>query len=367
MSTSAKAMVLVRFETPLEERSYPIPRLGPGEILVRLTASGVCGSDVHMWLGRDPRTPLPIILGHEGVGEVVETAGEVTDIYGVALRPGDPVFWDRGVVCGRCHYSAVLRQPSLCPHRFVYGIHRPANQAPHLVGCYAEYLVLDARTKVFSLVGHQVDPAVLVAAGCSGATAAHALELAPPRLGDVVVVQGPGPLGLFLTAMARRAGAREVVMVGGTAARLALARSLGATQVLDRNSTSVTDRRQVVLDLTGGRGADIVYEAVGTASVVAEGLGLVRPGGAYVSAGFGQPGGTFPLDPFRDIVRKNVRFLGVWVSDTAHAEQALGLILAEPKTFAPIVSHRFPLAQATQALVAMHRKEALKAVLVPGE
>lgn len=366
MTAEAKAMVLVRFEAPLEERSYPIPKLAPGELLVKLTASGVCGSDVHMWLGQDPRTPLPIILGHEGVGEVAEMGSGVTDIYGAPVRAGDPVFWDRGVACGRCHYCAVLRAPYLCPHRFVYGIHRPANQPPHLVGCYAEYLVLDAQTKVFSLVGHGVDPAVLVAAGCSGATAAHALEMAPPRLGDVVVVQGPGPLGLFLAAMARRAGAREVVMIGGTAARLALARSLGATRVLDRNSTTASERRQAVLDLTAGRGADIVYEAVGTASVVAEGLGLVRPGGAYVSAGFGQPGGTFPLDPFRDIVRKNVRMLGVWVSDTSHAEQALRLILAEPESFAPIVSHRFPLAQATQALMAMHRKEALKAVLVPG-
>lgn len=365
MSTQAKAMVLVRFEAPLEERTYPIPRPGPGEVLVRLTASGVCGSDVHMWLGEDPRTPLPIILGHEGVGEVAETGGEVTDIYGEPLRPGDPIFWDRGVVCGRCHYCAVLRQPYLCPQRFVYGIHRSAQEPPHLVGCYAEYLLLDARTKIFSLRGHEVDPAVLVAAGCSGATAAHALEMAPPRSGDVVVVQGPGPLGLFLVAMARRAGAREVVLIGGTESRLQLGLQLGATRTLNRKTTSRQERRQAVLDLTDGRGADIVYEAVGAAPVVAEGLALVRPGGRYVSAGFGQPGGTMSLDPFRDLVRKNVHLMGVWVSDTGHAEQALRLILAEPDTFAPIVTHRFPLSEANRALEVMHRREALKAVLLP--
>ncbi len=365
MSSDARAMVLVRFEAPLEERRYPIPEPGPGEVLVRLTASGVCGSDVHMWLGEDPRTPLPIILGHEGVGEVAETGGEVTDVHGTPLRPGDPVFWDRGVVCGRCHYCTVLRQPYLCPQRFVYGIHRSAQEAPHLVGCYAEYLLLDARTKTFSLAGCQVDPAVLVAAGCSGATAAHSLELAPPAPGDVVVVQGPGPLGLFLVAMARRAGAGEVVVIGGTEARLELAKQLGASHTLNRKTSSVQDRRAAVHELTDGRGADVVYEAVGLAPVVAEGLGLVRQGGAYVSAGFGQPGGTLELDPFRDLVRKNVRFLGVWVSDTRHAYQALRLILAEPATFAPIISHRFPLGEATRALRAMHRKEALKAVLLP--
>ena len=363
-SSQARAMVLVRFEAPLEERTYPVPRPGPGEVLVRLTASGVCGSDVHMWLGEDPRTPLPIILGHEGVGEVAETGGEVTDLHGTLLRPGDPIFWDRGVVCGRCHYCVVLREPYLCPHRFVYGIHRSAQEPPHLVGCYAEYLLLDARTRTFSLRGHDVDPAVLVAAGCSGATAAHALEMAPPSLGDVVVVQGPGPLGLFLAAMARRAGAREVLLVGGTESRLQLGLQLGATRVLNRKATTPEERRRAVLELTDGRGADIVYEAVGLASVVAEGLGLVRPGGRYVSAGFGQPGGTMPLDPFRDVVRKNVHLMGVWVSDTRHAEQALRLILAEPDTFSPLVTHRFALGEANRALEAMHRKEALKAVLV---
>jgi len=365
VSAQAKAMVLVAFKQPLQERTYPIPRPAPGEVLVRLTASGVCGSDVHMWQGEDPRTPLPIILGHEGVGEVAETGGEVTDVNGKPLRPGDPVFWDRGVVCGRCHYCTVLREPYLCPHRFVYGIHRSAEEAPHLVGCYAEYLLLDARTRTFSLVGCEVDPAVLVAAGCSGATAAHCLEVAGPSLGDVVVVQGPGPLGLFLAAMARRAGAAEVVIIGGTEARLDLALALGATRTLNRKATTPEERRRAVLDLTDGRGADIVYEAVGLAAVVAEGLTLVRHGGAYVSAGFGQPGGSLPLDPFRDVVRKNVRFLGVWVSDTRHAEQALGLILAEPDAFAPIISHRFPLGEADRALEAMHRKEALKAVLLP--
>jgi len=366
VTDQARAMVLTRFEAPLEERTYPIPEPRPGEVLVKLTASGVCGSDVHMWLGEDPRTPLPIILGHEGVGEVARTGGEVTDVHGKPLRPGEPIFWDRGVVCGRCHYCAVLRQPYLCGQRFVYGIHRSCSDPPHLLGCYSEYLLLDSRTKTFSLAGHDVDPSVLVAAGCSGATAAHCLEVASPGPGDVVVVQGPGPLGLFLVAMARRAGAGEVVIVGGTESRLELARSLGATHILNRKSTSANDRRDAVSGLTGGRGADIVYEAVGKAPVVSEGLALVRPGGAYVSAGFGQPGGTMALDPFRHVVRKNVRFLGVWVSDTRHAYQALRLILSEPETFAPLISHRFPLGEAHEALQAMHRKDALKAVLLPG-
>jgi threonine dehydrogenase-like Zn-dependent dehydrogenase len=259
----------------------------------------------------------------------------------------------------------VLREPYLCGERYVYGIHRSCADPPHLLGCYSEYLLLDARTKTFSLEGCDVDPSVLVAAGCSGATAAHCLEMAAPALGDVVVVQGPGPLGLFLVAMARRSGAREVVIIGGTQSRLDLARDLGATQVLNRQSTSVNDRRDAVLGLTGGRGADLVYEAVGKAGVVDEGLALVRHGGAYVSAGFGQPGGSLELDPFRDVVRKNVQFLGVWVSDTRHVWQALQLILSEPDTFAPLISHRYPLAQATEALQAMHQKEALKAVLLP--
>ena len=113
----AQAVVLEKFNAPLVLRTFPLPKLGEGEVLVKIEAAGVCGSDVHQWEGRDPRIRLPMILGHEGVGEITEIRGEKKDVYGDALRAGDKVLWNRGVSCNRCYYCVVKREPSLCPDR----------------------------------------------------------------------------------------------------------------------------------------------------------------------------------------------------------------------------------------------------------
>ncbi|MHC4251588.1 MAG: alcohol dehydrogenase catalytic domain-containing protein, partial [Planctomycetota bacterium] len=113
--TTAKAMVLEEFNAPLVEREIEVPALSAGEVLVRITASGVCGSDVHMHKGQDPRTPIPMILGHESVGVVEETSGEVAAVDGTVVTKGMQVAWDRGVYCGRCPYCTVKRQQYLCP------------------------------------------------------------------------------------------------------------------------------------------------------------------------------------------------------------------------------------------------------------
>ncbi|MBM4048657.1 MAG: zinc-binding dehydrogenase [Planctomycetes bacterium] len=361
----ATAMVLEDFGQPLRERQFPLPKLSPGEVLVKTLASGVCGSDVHMWLGQDPRTPRPIILGHESCGEIVEVGGQKRSVDGEPLTPGRWIFWNRGVVCGACYFCAVAQQPALCPNRWVYGIHKSCKEPPHLRGGYADHILLDARTDIFLLDrGKSPDPAVLVSASCSGATAANAVELAPTNPGDVVLVQGPGPLGVFLVAFARQRGAREVIVIGGTDERLRICERFGGTVLLNRRTLSASERKAKVLDFTAGRGVDVAYEAVGTADAVEEGVGLIRSGGRYALVGFGQPGGKATLDCYSDIVRKNLQLQGVWVSHTRHTHQALSLVLNNLALFATLVTHRFPLLAATAALQAMHSKQALKAVLL---
>jgi len=361
MPEEARAMVLTRFREPLEMRGFPLPEPREGEILVRMLAAGVCGSDVHMWLGEDERIRLPIILGHEGAGEIVAIGGERRSVLGEPLSSGMKILWNRGVTCGGCYFCTVKREPSLCPHRWVYGISKSCESPPHLFGCYAEYILLDAKTDVFVL--GDSDLATFVPASCSGATAAHAVELCPPSPGDTVVVQGPGPLGIFLVAFAAEMGARRIAVIGGTPERLKICEILGATDIINRRETSPGERREIIMSLTGGRGADIVYEAVGTAEAVREGIALVRNGGSYVLAGFGQPGGTVSIDCFSDVVRKNLRIQGVWVSDTQHTFMAISLVERNKEKFARVVTHRFRLNEATEALEAMRDKRAVKAVI----
>jgi threonine dehydrogenase-like Zn-dependent dehydrogenase len=360
----AQAAVLTRFGAPLEIQEVSLPPLGEGQVLVNIEAAGVCGSDVHMWRGQDPRTPLPMVLGHEGVGRIVELATPRTDISGSQLAPGMRILWERGVTCGTCHYCSVAHEPGLCPHRWVYGIHRGLCDSPGPGGCYSTHLILDRRTPIWRLP-EEDDPAAYVAVGCSGATSAHAIEAADVRPGQTVVVLGPGPLGAYAAALARRAGAAHVVVIGGTQERLEFCSLLGATAILNRHDLKPAVRRDRVLGLSHGRGADVVIEASGSVAAANEALQLVAPGGVVALAGFGTPVGSMELLPFEALVRKNVRLQGIWVSDARHTATALSLVQSNAGLFGSLVTHRLPLDQATQALELVEGRIAAKAVILP--
>jgi len=360
---NSRAMVLEAFNEPLRMRERKLSDPLEGWVLVKMLAAGVCGSDVHMWKGEDPRTPLPLVLGHEGVGEIVSIGGERRDVSGKRLSSGDRIAWNRGRVCGRCHFCVELKKPFLCENRRVYGINIPLETPPHLNGCYAEYIMLHPETDVFT-VGGDIDPAVLVPASCSGATAAHAYDYIENDLsGRTVVVQGPGPLGAFAVAFARERNAQNIVVIGGSQGRLDICSSLGATRILNRRESSVAERNDAVLSLTDGYGADYVIEAAGANGAVVEGVRLLAKGGSYISTGFSQPAGTEKLDFFSDIVSRNITIQGVWVSATPHVKSALDLVMKHPLDFAQLVTHRFPLEAADEALAVMNDKSAVKAVL----
>lgn len=364
MMMESKALVLEKFNEPLVMRTFPIPKLKEGEVLVRVEAAGVCGSDVHMWEGRDPRIRLPMIPGHEGIGEVVELNGEKKDLQGTPLKVGDKALWNRGITCGHCYFCKVKMEPSLCPNRWVYGIHTSCVDPPYLTGNYSEYLLLDRNTDLFK-IGLNVDLSVLVPASCSGATAAHAFDLSKMDSGDSVLVQGVGPLGIFAVAFANSFGAFQSIVIGGTEQRLEMCKALGATLTLNRHHVSLKERKEAVMALTHGRGVDLAFEMAGEPEALQECISLIRNGGACISAGFGEPHGTINLDCFHDLNRKNLRLQGIWTSDVRHTHMALQLILSRIEDFRQLITHRFPLEQANEALKVMKNKEAVKAVLLP--
>jgi len=362
----ARAAVLERFNEPLALRDFEMQPLAEGEVLVKISAAGVCGSDVHMWRGKDPRTPLPMIPGHEGVGEIADVGGEKRDLLGRPLKPGDKVMWERGVMCGKCYYCVVRKEPSLCPHRKTYGISFSCADPPHLRGCYAEYLHVMSGAH-FIRIDDDIDPAVLVAASCSGATAAHAIEVSRVRPGDAALVVGPGPLGLFALAFALKAGASRVYVSGMEAdkGRLDLAKEFGAAGTLCVGEMSAEERRELLLDATGGIGPNVVIDCSGSVRALGENLPLVAPGGTYSIPGIAEPREHLPIDLFAHIARKNVGLQGVWVSDTDHLWQAIQLVLARDFPFEKLVTHRFALEDAMRGLEAVEKCEAVKAVLEP--
>src|ERR1700712_1462892 len=152
MLETCSAAVLVEYERPLEIRSYPVPDdLGPDELLVRVEMAGICGTDVHLWLGQLP-IPLPVIMGHETVGRVERMGSStMTDWRGTSLSEGDRITWASSIVCGHCYYCRLKAQPTRCVSRKAYGISYSANETPHLRGGYAEYILLRKGTSVFRI------------------------------------------------------------------------------------------------------------------------------------------------------------------------------------------------------------------------
>jgi threonine dehydrogenase-like Zn-dependent dehydrogenase len=363
MPDQVMAMVLEEFGQPLQPREFPLPEPEPGAIVLRLRAAGLCGSDLGITAGEDPRVPLPLIPGHEGIGEIISIGGSKRDAFGEELAPGDLIAFNRGRTCGRCVYCAIKHEPALCLYRQTYGISLSCAEAPHLSGCYAEALYLRPESEIIKLAP-DAEPVSLVAATCSGATAAHAIELCDISPAAVVVIFGPGPLGLFAAAFAFERGARQVVMIGTSQDlnRLQLAESFGCLPV-SLQDTSTEDRRELVLGLTHRLGAEVVLDCAGHPDIIAEALGLVAPGGVVALPGVATPLDSVPLDPYV-VSRKQVRLQGVWVSDAKHLYQALMLAHSARYPLDALVTHVLPLAQANEGLDLLRKREAIKVALV---
>jgi len=358
MTRTARAMVLERFNESLVPTDLPIPELEEGALLVRIAAAGICGSDLEIIQQRDPRLSedlLPLIPGHEGVGWVAKVGEECRDLSDRRVEPGDLVVWNRGISCGRCYYCAVRRQRALCPHREVYGISLSARAPRWLNGCYAEILYVRPGSEVIVLPS-DCDPASIVAATCSGATAAHAAELAGIEPGSNVLVIGPGPLGLFCAAFALAQGAGHVFVAATprSQGRLAIAEAMGCRGV----------DAEELQDWQGPR-ISTVLDAAGTGDSVRAALRVVDRGGTVALPGVASPIGEVGIDVYTELARKNVRLQGVWVSDAAHLHRAVGLVLSKRYNLEMLVTHRFPLSQANEALQSVASREAVKAVLVP--
>lgn len=363
MPEKTRVVVLEAFNKPFKIIEMDIPELLPGQVLVKITSAGICGSDVHIQQGKDPRVKLPMILGHEGVGIITKINGEKRTPLGEKLKEGDMVIWNRGVLCGKCYFCVISRQPSLCENRWAYGIHRSIEIPPHLNGCYAEHIILSENTDIFLIDGR--DPAVFVPASCSGATAAHAFEYAQINIGDNVLIQGPGPLGIFLIAFAKSSGAHNIIVIGGTQERLEMCLKFGANHIINRHAQTNEQIMDIVMSMTNNKGADVVFESAGNIDAISNGIPLVRTGGKYITVGFGEPAGSVSLPWFEYVIRKNLTLHGVWVSDSQHTLKALQLVKSNYEMFSKMITHRFSLDRADDAIKSVLSRQAVKAVIMP--
>jgi threonine dehydrogenase-like Zn-dependent dehydrogenase len=366
--TSARASVLTAFNAPLELRDLPLPdTLEAGAVLVRTEMAGICGTDVHLWQGQLP-IALPVIMGHETVGRIERLgAGVDRDWSGRPLAVGDRVTWNSAVSCGACYYCSEKKQPTRCAQRRAYGIGYCCDQPPHLLGGYAEFHYLRPRTTIFKLPDDLPTESV-IGAGCALITAIHGVERTGISWRDQVVVQGAGPVGIAALAVAKSAGAGQVIVIGGPRHRLDMARRFGADHVIDLDEVrEPAERLQRVRQLTGGYGADVVLECVGIPSAVVEGMELCRDGGKYLVLGHYCDAGPVAFNP-HVITRKQLQVFGSWSSEPRHLKQAIDFLRANQERFPfhEMVSHRFTLDRANEALALTASWQSAKCVFVPG-
>lgn len=362
---SVRAAVMTAPEAPIEVRDLPDPELLPGSVLLETLASEVCGTDVHLWHGRLAGVPYPIVPGHVSVGRVAELRGVEADALGAPLSVGDPVtFYDVHETCGDCYHCLVAMQPNRCPRRRVYGITYSADEGP--LGGWAEAIHLLPGVRILRLPDG-LEPDDVIGGGCGLFTGFAAVERADIAMGDTVLVQGAGPVGLAAAAFAALRGAAAVLVVGAPRARLDLALRLGADAAVALDVTDAAERADWVAGRTGGRGVDVAIEATGNPAAVPEGLRLVRDGGTYVVAGHYTDAGEVALNPHTAINRRHVDLRGQWGTDFRHVARALALLARhrERLPFRDVIGRRYGLDGAQQALEDVAGLRVTKAVIAP--
>jgi L-iditol 2-dehydrogenase len=342
---------------------FPAPNLESGAALLRTLYSEVCGTDVHLHHGRLD-VPFPIIPGHVSVGVVEKSGGGLRDIEGSIIKEGDVVtFLDVHETCNNCYYCLVARQPTKCPRRKVYGISYSANDG--LLGGWAEAIWMKPGVKMIKLPP-ELTPETFIGGGCGLVTALHAVDMAEVRLGESVAVLGVGPVGQSLVAFASLSGAGEIIAVGAPQARLDFARRMGATSTLGLDVPAAA-RVHTARTLTGGRGPDVVIEASGAPEAVRDALDMVRDGGRVVVCGQYTDNGSVEIHPHWQLNRKHVEIRGCWGSRYDHFHRAVALTAryGNQKPWREMVSGRFTLDQANDALAAVENRTAIKAVITP--
>jgi threonine dehydrogenase-like Zn-dependent dehydrogenase len=340
--------------------------LEPAAALIRTEMAGVCGTDVHLWKGELPIN-LPVILGHETVGRIEQLGPALNlDWTGQPLQIGDRITWTSTNSCGKCFYCAEKKQPTRCPHRRAYGIGYRCDQKPNFLGGYAELHYLRPGSNIFKIPAG-LTPESVIGAGCALVTAIHGVERTGIDWQDIVVIQGAGPVGISALAVAKSAGASKVIVLGAPAARLQMARRFGADHVIDIDEVKHPAARiQAVRDLSHGYGADVVLECVGHPSAVVEGMEMCRDGGKYLVLGHYCDAGSVSWNP-HVITRKQLQVFGSWSSEPRHMKAALEFLRAHRDQFPfdTMVTHRFPLEKANEALETTARWISAKSVIEP--
>lgn len=350
-----------------EIKEFPIPELGDDDILVKVEGCGVCGTDAHEFK-RDPFGLIPLVLGHEGTGEIVKMGKNVKkDSAGKPLNIGDKV-----VTCMIFKDDPDITMYDLNKQNVgqgaeVYGL--IPDDDIHLNGWFADYIVIRGGSTVFNVSDLNLDERILIE---PSAVLIHAVERAKTtgilRFNSRVVVQGCGPIGLICIAILRTMGVENIVAVDGEEKRLSFAKEMGATNTVNfKNYNGIEALTEAVKDAFGGYLADFAFQCTGSPVAHSNIYKFIRSGGGLCELGFFINGGDATINPHFDICAKEITTVGSWVytlRDYATTfdflKRAKGIGLPMHK----LITHKFPLSQINEAHITNLKMEGLKIAIV---
>ena len=335
------------------------PTIGPHDVLIRVAACGICGSDVHGYDGSSGRRVPPIIMGHEAAGTIAEVGVEVDRV-----QIGDRVTFDSTVSCGQCdscHRGAV----NLCENRRVLGVSCP-DYRQH--GAFAEFVAVPDRILYRLPSNMPFEHAAMIE---PVSVAVHAVDRLGFRKGESAVVVGSGMIGLLVIQALRIAGCNEVIAVDIDAGRLELAKQVGATEIINASTPPLPpgegrgegDVAATVVQLTNGNGADVAVEVVGNAPALATAIGSVRRGGRIGLVGNLTPEVPFPLQA---VVTRELTLYGNCASAGEYA-RAIDLVATGQINVKPLISAVAPLAEGAQWFERLYARHPglMKVILQP--
>lgn len=332
-------------------REFPTPKVHEDDALLEVERAGICHTDVDLLHGTVRYAELPLILGHEITGRIAEIGPVASRRWGVS--EGDRVAVEAMVRCGFCR-PCIEGNYRYCKGGIGYGTFISAANPPHLWGSYGQYMYLAPGSLVYKLPDNiSADLAILLNVAISNAIQ-WTIKQGGVRLGDAVVIQGVGPIGLSCIAVAREAGADCVIATGLSADgyRLEMAASFGASAVIDVEREEVVAR---VKELTGGDMADVVIDVTGSGQAVRKSLELVRTMGTVVNAGVTGDETLSPI-PLDTVLYKEIRLQGVFTNDNWSMRRAIKLARRHKYPFESLVTHRFPLEKAQEAVLTAGRE-----------
>lgn len=342
-----KALLLSEYNH-LEVKDLPNPIPGPDEILIQVSACGICGSDVHGYDGSTGRRIPPIVMGHEAAGIVAGVGSEVTN-----FKLGDRVTFDSTVYCGQCEYC-LKGDVNLCNQRQVIGVSCTEFRR---AGAFAEFLTVPAR------IAYQLPDSFSFAEAAmleAVSVALHGVAVSQMKPEDTVLVIGAGMIGLLLLQAARAAGCSRVFIADVDATRLALAEQLGADRTILASGTPLIED---ILQQTGGNGVDVVLEAVGREETIVGAIDCVRKGGTVALIGNISPQIMLPL---QKVVSRQIRLQGSCAS-AGEYPQAIELIASGRIKVDSLITAIAPLSDGPSWFDRLHAREPnlMKIVLDP--